>query len=207
MGVDVISVWRASEYVGAALAVGLLATCFAPNTARAEGCADLIKEHIGWIKDNPQPLNEDRYVQFALVSNQARPRQIVTYSQGRLDYAVPWFEVLHGEARVYFNPIYFNQSLPSDKIFAVDPQHELQSVILSAMFPGQFSALGALVKQTQCVDGVMYGWEEVPPGEDPQSYAKTFFALSLKKMSEAKPVLFRKFPGLQRIPAPLPEVN
>jgi hypothetical protein len=181
----------------AAFAIFLLTTSMVPNVARAESCADLANELLAWVMNRgPSTATEERFVQFVLVSNQAQPNQYAGYSQGRLDHA---FESLYGKAHVYLNPIYFGQPLPSnpnEKIFAMDPYGD-QVVMVNKL--GEMHIDGVEVKQTQCNDRVIYGWEELPVGQTEGVYPKTFFAMSLRKMSQPKP-LSVKFPSLVIIP-------
>jgi len=180
----------------AALAV-LLSTTVISSVARAQNCADVVKEHLAWITGNPHPFTEERFVQFVLVSNQAWPAQVVTYQQGRLDRL---FDSLYGTAQVYLNPIYFSQPLPSDpnaKIFTNGKVSPEPKVVINTQ--GELHAEKTMVVETQCRDGVIYGWEKTPPGEDEATYPKTFFAVSLRKMSQPKP-LSVKFPGQVIVP-------
>lgn len=180
----------ATLFATAALTLG------APNAAHAGDCAAYVNGLITWVKSNADP-SKDRYVWFVLASNQAN--QIVAYSSGRLSY-VPGADALSGSGNAYLtrpSPSVSNQLHSITTTYAAPPAAPpkfdppkpgaLMSVKLSTASPKTLALSGTKVTQTQCADDVMYGWEDVPPGQNPQTYPKTFFTVSFNKMTAKKP--------------------
>ena len=147
---------------------------------------------INWVKN--APANEDRYVWFVLSHSQATVHQMVGHAAGRLDYDASVAR-LRGSGQHYWarqpdSVSTASHTLPTPYVapaavhgFTANQQHPEAKVGLREDSPGVLFTQGVRITNTKCADGVMYGWEDVPAGQDPLSYPKTLFVVSFNKMS------------------------
>ncbi len=205
-----------------ALSLATLAMTSATASAAQFGvCGPYVQELISWVNSNPDPSTE-RYVWFVLVSNQARTKQVVAYVHGRLLPENCPAGCVSGQGKTYLiNQNYLESNgqhkltsafkpLPAEPPKWYEPG-PLTKLKLDAGNPGtMYLSGGVQVSQTQCYDDVMYGWEDVPAGQNPQTYPKTLFTVSFNKMTAAKSQPNKnavEAPVSGTLPDPIPKVR
>jgi hypothetical protein len=164
--------------------------------ARADSCEGYVQGLVSWVNSNSSQ-DEERFVWFVMESNQAQPNQLTTYVRGRLAHDNCAGNCISGQGKVYIGHQPYSVSnaqhkIPgpfkplSDESPNLDAPGPSMSVKLDSANPGTLFLSGTQVSQTQCSQDVMYGLEDVPAGQNPQTYTKSFFVISFNKMTAPK---------------------